>query len=72
MNCNDFPFRQLPAWQQQAQTRRTFLQRSGAGLGLAALGWLTRPSSAQTPATPAEPRPFFNGVPKAKRIIYLH
>jgi hypothetical protein len=51
-----------------ALTRRTFLQRAGAGLGLAALSALLPRNPAAAPALPASgKRPA-----KAKRIIYLH
>ncbi|HXJ61679.1 MAG TPA: DUF1501 domain-containing protein [Verrucomicrobiae bacterium] len=53
-------------------TRRTFLQRAGAGIGLAALGVLSNPRLlAQGPAA-APAKPYLLGAAKAKRIIYLH
>lgn len=72
MNCNDLPFLSLPREQQRALTRRTFLQRSAGGLGLAALGSLMqgRLSAANDGANIGLPG-FPNHAAKAKRIIYL-
>ena len=66
MNCNDHAFLSLDAAQRMAVSRRTFLQQSAGGIGLAALGSLLGPSlmAATKPAFP-------NFAPKAKRIIYL-
>src|SRR5882724_1655162 len=73
MNCNDHSFLKL-AWDRQAAlTRRTFLQRSASGIGLAALGALLgeqRPASAAATAAGGLPG-FPNFTPKAKRVIYL-
>src|SRR4051794_10832570 len=73
MNCNDHHFLSLQREQQRAITRRTFLQRSAGGIGLAALGSLVHGK-----AFAAGPQPFIGGLPgfpnfapKAKRIIYL-
>ena len=76
MNCNDREFLQLDRERQQAVTRRTFLQRSAAGLGLAAFGLLEAPRlvsslAAQAGADPAS-RPYLLPRARAKRIIYLH
>ncbi|MEQ1861939.1 MAG: DUF1501 domain-containing protein [Chthoniobacteraceae bacterium] len=60
MNCNDHAFLNLNADQRFAITRRTFLQRSAGGIGLAALGSLVGDARANT-----------HFAPKAKRIIYL-
>src|SRR5688500_8867440 len=49
--------------------RRTFLQRAGAGVGLAALGTLLKDVTLGAPA--AKPS-FLSFAPKAKRIIFLH
>jgi hypothetical protein len=62
MNCNDHAFLPLSAEQRFAVTRRTFLQRSAAGIGLAALGSLGEMANATA---------FPNFTPKAKRVIYL-
>jgi hypothetical protein len=69
-NCNDSDFIRLDGETKLAITRRTFLQQSAAGLGLAALGSLLndRVVASQAPAA----NPFLNHAPKAKRIIYLH
>ena len=73
MNCNDHCFLNLARAEQLALTRRTFLQRSASGIGLAALGALLGERLAAAPA----PSPiggllgFPNYAPKAKRIIYL-
>ena len=63
MYCNDHSFLSLSPADRFAITRRTFLQRAGSGIGLAALGSLLSPQ-----ARAAE---FPNFAPKAKRIIYL-
>ncbi|MDR3406270.1 MAG: DUF1501 domain-containing protein [Chthoniobacter sp.] len=73
MNCNDHSFLKL-AWDQQAAlTRRTFLQRSASGIGLAALGALLgeRLAAAPTQSSIGGLPGFPNFAPKAKRIIYL-
>ena len=61
MNCNDHSFLSLTAAQRFAITRRTFLERSASGIGLAALGSLIGDSA----------RANTHFAPKAKRIIYL-
>jgi Protein of unknown function (DUF1501) len=63
MNCNyNDPFdRDLDTEARQFVTRRTFLERSAASVGLAALGLLLDESH----ATPAD------YVPRARRVIYL-
>ncbi len=61
MNCNDHTFLSLTSAQRFAITRRTFLQRSAGGIGLAALGSLIDPAHAG----------LTHRAPKAKRIIYL-
>ena len=74
MNCNDGPFLSLTLEQRLAVTRRTFLRRSGSGIGLAALGMLMNEGLNAAPAkgSPATGFPGFpNFTPKAKRIIYL-
>jgi uncharacterized protein DUF1501 len=73
MNCNDHYFLNLAREQQAALTRRTFLQRSASGIGLAALGALLGERLAAAPASaPSGGLPGFpNFAPKAKRIIYL-
>ena len=73
MNCNDHQFLALHRAQQQAVTRRTFLQRAAGGIGLAALGSLLNERALATPAaSPIGSLPGFpNFTPKAKRIIYL-
>ncbi len=73
MNCNDHKFLALHHAQQQAVTRRTFLQRAAGGIGLAALGSLLNEQVFAKPATSAiGALPGFpNFAPKAKRIIYL-
>ena len=69
MNCNDSLFHSLRHSQQQALTRRTFLQRAAGGIGLAALGSLLNENAL---AGPAGGLPGFPNFPaKAKRIIYL-
>ena len=69
MNCNDQPFLSLAQNAQREITRRTFLQRAGGGIGLAALGGLLggQAHAAGTAGLPGFP----NFTPKAKRIIYL-
>ncbi len=69
MNCNDQPFLSLAQNAQRDITRRTFLQRAGGGIGLAALGGLLG-GQAQAAGTAGLPG-FPNFAPKAKRIIYL-
>jgi hypothetical protein len=64
MNCNDSTFFGLDRSTQIALTRRTFLQRAGAGLGLAALELLVNDRLFAKPAALPTAR--------AKRIIYLH
>jgi hypothetical protein len=54
----------------QALTRRHFLQRSGAGIGAAALSCLLGQDSQAAIAPMAHQGPHF--APKAKRVIYLH
>ena len=73
MNCNDAQFLALHRAQQQAVTRRTFLQRAAGGIGLAALGSLLKEQGfAQPTASAIGALPGFpNFAPKAKRIIYL-
>src|SRR5215831_7470435 len=70
VNCNDHVFFSLQRDQQIALTRRTFLKRAGAGIGLAALGSLVNQNLLA--ATPPSAKPFLTGTPKARRIIYLH
>jgi hypothetical protein len=48
------------------ETRRYFLQRSGVGLGAAALATLLHEDAAAQPALPV---PHF--TPRARRVIYL-
>ena len=68
MNCNDHQFLGLGGAARQALTRRTFLQRTASGIGLAALGGLLNPRLlARTGGLPEFP----NFAPKAKRVIYL-
>jgi hypothetical protein len=67
MNCNDHAFLSLGAADRMAVSRRTFLQQSAGGIGLAALGSLLGPSLMAASTKPAFP----NFTPKAKRIIYL-
>jgi hypothetical protein len=68
MNCNDHQFLGLGGTARQALTRRTFLQRTASGIGLAALGGLLNPRLlARTGGLPEFP----NFAPKAKRVIYL-
>lgn len=50
-------------------TRRHFLQRTGAGVGAAALSFLLA-QDGQSAVSPMAPGPHF--APKAKRVIYLH
>ena len=75
MNCNDSLFLALDRARQLSVTRRTFLQRSASGIGLAALGSLLRGNSAlggdSASAPPLGIPGFPNWAPKAKRIIYL-
>ncbi len=68
MNCNDHQFLRLGAQQRPGLTRRTFLQRTASGIGLAALGGLLNP---RTFAAAGGQTGFPNFAPKAKRIIYL-
>jgi hypothetical protein len=71
MNCNDPFFLQLARDQQLALTRRTFLQRSASGIGLAALGALLGERLAAAQAVTGDSPGFPNFAPKAKRVIYL-
>lgn len=75
MNCNDSHFLALDRAHQLAVTRRTFLQRSASGIGLAALGSLLQGNKTlggdSTSAPPLGIPGFPNWAPKAKRIIYL-
>jgi hypothetical protein len=70
MNCNDSHFLSLDAAAREAVTRRTFLQQSGGGIGLAALGGLLG-AGAGAPAKAAMLPGFPHHAAKAKRIIYL-
>lgn len=63
MNCNDSHFFRLHPSAQYALSRRTFLQRAAAGMGMMALGSLFAADRA---------RPYLTGRARAKRIIYLH
>jgi hypothetical protein len=71
MNCNDHLFARLNLADRCALTRRTFLQQSASGIGLAALGGLLQAAN----AAPAKANGGIAGLPhfppKAKRIIYL-
>ena len=68
MNCNDHHFFRLGERAQGSLTRRTFLQRTASGIGLAALGGLLNPlARAAKGDLPGLP----NFTPKAKRVIYL-
>ena len=71
INCNDHEFRGLSAQQRLAITRRTFLTRSAAGVGLMALhGLLDKNAFAAAPSNGIIPG--FPHFPiKAKRVIYL-
>ena len=69
MNCNDHHFLNLALDQRAALTRRTFLQRSASGIGLAALGSLFGQRLHASPDGGLDGFPNF--APKAKRIIYL-
>ncbi len=73
MNCNDHHFFDLALDQRAALTRRTFLQRSASGIGLAALGSLLGPHlhAASSSKALGGLDGFPNFAPKAKRIIYL-
>ena len=74
MNCNTRQFLGLDPLTQQALTRRTFLEASACGIGLAALGSLASPAPSLAAATGGGHRGlpgFPNVTPKAKRIIYL-
>ncbi|MBL9130943.1 MAG: DUF1501 domain-containing protein, partial [Verrucomicrobiaceae bacterium] len=64
MNCNDHLFANLDADSRLQLNRRTFLERSAGGVGLAALGGLFAGQGSAAPSFP-------NHAPKAKRIIYL-
>src|SRR5436853_353421 len=55
----------------QQLTRRTFLSRSGLGIGAAALGWLLADDAHAADADPLAPRPPHFAA-KAKHVIYLH
>ncbi len=71
INCNDHEFRGLSAQQRLAITRRTFLSRSAAGLGLIALqGLLDKNAFAAAPGNRMIPG-FPHFPVKAKRVIYL-
>lgn len=73
MNCNDAFFHPLDTETRERLTRRTFLERAGGGIGLAALGGLlgrSLPASAALPAAKGLPGLPHHGS-KAKRIIYL-
>ncbi|MEI6537401.1 MAG: DUF1501 domain-containing protein, partial [Verrucomicrobiaceae bacterium] len=63
MNCNDFHFSRLDHTARCALSRRTFLQRSAAGMGMFALDSLFAQDAAI---------PYLRGKARAKRIIYLH
>src|ERR1041384_5023389 len=76
MNCNDHQFLGLDAATRMALTRRTFLSRSAAGLGLAALGSLMNENLFAASATKAaKTGGALEGYPhfpiKARRVIYL-
>jgi hypothetical protein len=86
MNCNDNQFYHLPMSIRQAITRRTFLTRSGTGIGLAALTSLLQQSMHGASANGAQPsesnqssesnsKGMLSTWPhlpvKAKRVIYL-
>jgi hypothetical protein len=71
MNCNDSHFQQLDGCERMALSRRTFLQQSAGGIGLAALGSLLGPSLANAATSVPGVATFPNFKPKAKRIIYL-
>ncbi|MBI3878716.1 MAG: DUF1501 domain-containing protein [Verrucomicrobia bacterium] len=76
MNCNDHQFLGLDAATRKALTRRTFLSRSAAGLGLAALGSLLDENLFAAGAPKAGgPAGALAGYPhfpiKARRVIYL-
>jgi hypothetical protein len=68
MNCNDLYFQMLSAGARREISRRTFLCRSGGGIGLAALGGLlggeTRAAETMLAGLP-------HHRPRAKRVIYL-
>jgi hypothetical protein len=75
MNCNDRFFLALDASAREAIARRTFLTRSAAGLGMAALASLWgEPSATAAPNQPAS-HGSLAGWPhrpvRAKRVIYL-
>lgn len=86
MNCDDHAFRRLPLAAQAEVARRTFLERSAAGLGLAALSSLVGDVAVSNRATAADTakdaksaelrsRGTLTSWPhlpvKAKRVIYL-
>ncbi len=76
MNCHDPLFLLLNGEIQRSITRRTFLQRSASGIGLAALGSLLNQTNAAgtfsgPPKDGSIPLDFPNWTPKAKRVIYL-
>ncbi len=76
MNCNDHQFLGLDDATRMALTRRTFLSRSGAGLGLAALGsLLDEKLFAAGSSKGSQSLGALAGYPhfpiKAKRVIYL-
>ena len=71
MNCNDHQFLGLSEEQRLALTRRTFLSRSAAGVGLAALGSLLDESVFAKTGTGAALEGWPHFPVKAKRVIYL-
>src|ERR1051325_4417290 len=76
MNCNDHQFLHLDPATRMALTRRTFLSRSAAGLGLAALGSLLDENLFSASAgNGGQSLGALAGYPhfpiKAKRVIYL-
>jgi hypothetical protein len=76
VNCNDYLYRGLPPQVRLQLTRRTFLQRAAAGIGMAALGSLLNERLlAGAQSGPAANTGGLRGLPhlapKAKRIIYL-
>jgi len=74
MNCNDRLFLGLDAAAREAVARRTFLTRSAAGLGLAALSLLDGPRSTAAPV-PAASLGALKNWPhhpvRVRRVIYL-
>lgn len=79
MNCNDRTFFSLPSATRDALTRRTFLERSACGLGLAALGTMLGETGPRVALAGNESAPQSRGMladwphspVKAKRVIYL-